>query len=202
MIKTIFLLLTYFLILLNGKIYSQISELPLTEKVKQASDIFEGKIILKTSYWNNQHTLIYTSNITEIYKIFKGDIKTLKVELITDGGQVDNEIQKSKSNLELNENAIGLFFAVPFKNELPQNIDNKTPKFIIYGNSQGFIKYDLVSNSAADPFNKYNNIHKNLYKIIEKITTHPYTEVKEFSSIQPSKKKAKKIGCKINKKKK
>ena len=36
--------------------------------------IAEGKVIEKKSFWNNEHTMIYTANTIEVYKLFKGNL--------------------------------------------------------------------------------------------------------------------------------
>jgi hypothetical protein len=190
MLKKIFSLTAPLLLLVINSIFGQMAELPLSQKLQQASDIFEGKVIHKTCFWNDQHSLIFTSNTIEIYKVFKGNIASAEVEIITDGGQIDNEIQNSDANLELAEGGMGIFFTEPSKISKHQKL-----AFKVYGNSQGFIKYDPTTNSATDAFKKYDNIQNDVYKVIEKHTNHPYKEIKVFSTLQSNETISKKKKC-------
>jgi hypothetical protein len=190
MIKKTFLLVTPLLLFVVNGIFGQMTELPLSQKNQQASDIFEGKVIHKTCFWNDQHSLIFTSNTIEIYKVFKGNTVSAEVEIITDGGQVDNEMQNSDANLELEEGLIGIFFTEPSKISKYQK-----SAFKVYGNSQGFIKYDLTTNSATDAFKKYDNIQNDVYKVLEKLSDHPYKEIKAFSTVSSNETVSKKKKC-------
>ena len=57
--------------------------------------------------------------------------------------------------------------------ELLQDVDGAIGGSIIYdvyAGSQGFIKYDLQTKTAATPFISYKNISRNLYPHFEKMT--------------------------------
>ena len=45
-------------------------EVPFSTQVQSSSQIIEGKVISKTSFWDDNHHNIYTINTIEIYKIF------------------------------------------------------------------------------------------------------------------------------------
>ena len=66
-------------------------EVPLSARVQQAEAVFEGKVIAKKSFWNKQHTYIYTANTVEVYKIFKGNFTATQTEIITPGGVIGNK---------------------------------------------------------------------------------------------------------------
>jgi hypothetical protein len=188
--STVTLFMVSALIVIASPAFSQITELPFSQKVKNATDIFEGKVIRKSCFWNEQHSLIYTSNIIEIYKVFKGNIHSTEVEIITEGGMVDNEMQAASSTLELSENSIGVFMTEPSIVTNLKTKDSKTPAFKVYGSTQGFIIYDLSEKMAADPFKKYNNIKKDVYKAIKRETGLSYRVVKPFNiSCSKSKRK-------------
>src|SRR3954467_6376018 len=65
-------------------------EVSLTEKVNRSGLIIEGKVANQQSFWNSQHTIIYTSSSIEVYKIFKGTVNTSTVQIITIGGKVND----------------------------------------------------------------------------------------------------------------
>ena len=78
--------------------------LPLEQRVNQSELIVEGKVIAKQSYWDAKHQQIYTSNTVEVYKVLKGAITTDKIEVLTEGGIVDDKIMNVgvRSRLFLN----------------------------------------------------------------------------------------------------
>ncbi len=141
--------------------------LPLKQKVENASDIFEGKVKSKNCFWNAQRSLIFTSNIIEVYKIFKGNIVNTEVEIITEGGVIGDKMQSVEPNLNLTEGDIGIFMVEPTAITDPLNI-NTVKGYRCYGNAQGFFKYDPVTKTAATPFNNYIDIENDLYQSISK----------------------------------
>ncbi len=166
--------------------FSQCSmvEIPLLQRIQQSNYIFEGKVISKKSFWNNQHTLIFTSNIIEVYKIFMGNNSNInKVELITEGGTIGNKMHTVEPSLQLNEGETGVFFAeqssiIHQESSFPVSI-----QFQAYGSVQGYIKYNFVDATASDVFKKYNDIDAEIYNIIEKETGHQPAVVKAFDII-------------------
>ncbi len=179
--KKIFLLCNILVLLISFRASGQMAELPFSEKIQTATDIFEGKVINKTCFWNDQHTLIFTANTIEIYKVFKGNIRSSEVEIITEGGQIDNEIQDVESNLNLKEGDIGVFIAEISKVFTPKSKENKIPVYRTYGGPQGFIKYDLLEKTASDPFRKYKNIQDDVYKAIKEQTQQSFRIIKPFN---------------------
>lgn len=131
------------------------------QKIINSSLIVEGKVISKTSAWNPNHTMIYTTNQVEVYKVFKGSLQKNIVEVITIGGAVEGRVIQASHLLELKKNDIGVFFCRPqtMKNvPLPYNTALE-----IYSSSQGFIKYDLSTKKASAPFVEYLDIERLLY---------------------------------------
>jgi hypothetical protein len=53
---------------------AQLYKVDFDEKIQKASLIIEGKVIAKKSFWNDKHTMIFTANKVEVYKLFKGAI--------------------------------------------------------------------------------------------------------------------------------
>ena len=187
MIKKIIIYSNLLILLISGNAFAQMTELPFAQKIENSSDIFEGKVIRKASYWNEKHTLILTSNTIEVYKVFKGNIATSEVDILTDGGQVGYDIQGSESSIVLKEGDIGVFMV----NTSTFN-ENKILFFRTYGDWQGFIKYDLLEKTASDPFKKYNNIPDGVYKAITDKTGQAFREIKSFNIDNPNGTKSKK----------
>lgn len=144
--------------------YAQgIFQVPNEEKISRSSLIIEGKVIGKRSYWNESHTMIFTANQVEIYKVFKGNTEKRTIEVVTVGGTVDNTSIHASHLLELKLDDIGVFFCA-----------NKTKdSYDVYSSSQGFFKYDLHRKKAFAPFVQYDDIEKGLYRDLKDKTGEP-----------------------------
>jgi hypothetical protein len=204
MIKKQFFYNVLLALLIKGSLFAQIVELPFSEKIKNATTIFEGKVTGKASFWNDKHTLIFTANTVEVYKVFKGNLTAKEVQIIVEGGTVGNDMQRSESTINFKEGFVGVFLA---ESTNTQSSENKSPAFKLYGSSQGFIKYDLVEKTASDPFKKYANIQDDLYKAINTQTGEQIREIKSFNIDKPNETGVKKESfcerhCKKRKKRK
>src|SRR6516164_5171312 len=90
------------LMLLGEKdLKAQLYKIDLPHKINKAAFIVEGKIIDQHSFWNDAHTIIYTSNKLHIYKLFKGRIISKEIEIITQGGTVGTQCLKVSDMLQL-----------------------------------------------------------------------------------------------------
>lgn len=150
-------------------------EIPFSQKVNNSSLVIEGEVISQKSFWNTEHTRIYTTNVIEVYKIFKGKINSDKIELITLGGKVGNENLEIYPSETADIGQTGIFFC----NELETK--SKTQSSIVsyqfYGWSQGFIRYNLYDLSAYTPFQNYKNINE-IYGLITLQTNSSYQTIK------------------------
>lgn len=176
-------LLTAAVVFAELSMYSQCAtiEVPLSKKIEASQVIFEGNVIHKNSFWNPEHTNIFTSNIIEVYKVFKGNFSATRVELITEGGVVGTEMEIVTPGLELTENETGLFFAQPSSvtnsmTSMPQNL-----KFEPSVNVQSFIKYDLVDQVATDAYTIYTDVEKELYGVIKNQSGQDHKVIKQFN---------------------
>jgi hypothetical protein len=143
---------------LNAQLY----KIDLTHKINKAALIVEGKVIEQHSFWNDAHTVIYTSNKLHIYKVFKGKIISKEIEVMTQGGTVGTECLRVSDLVQLRTGMAGMFFL----NENGLNIHSPfTGKILydVYGSDQGFLRYDRLAKVAWAPFAKYQNIQNDLY---------------------------------------
>lgn len=162
------------LILLSFNIvFAQLFPISLDQRIDQATTILEGKVIGQTSYWDESQTHIYTSNIVEVYKVFKGQLTGKQAEIITRGGIVGNKMERVSNTLALNLGDIGIFTAV--SNTTKVITKANLTKLKAFAGMQGFIKYNLINRSAKDVFNDYKDIVKELHS---KIITQTKTEIK------------------------
>lgn len=150
-------------ILCNTIVFAQgLYPVPTDTKIGRSSLIIEGKVLSKKSFWNNAHTMIYTANQVEVYKIFKGTLQKNTIDIVTIGGTVDGNYIEASHLLSLDTNDIGVFFCRPDRS------NTKVPgssqqSYEVYSSMQGFIKYDLFNKTANTPFIQYDDIENKLY---------------------------------------
>jgi hypothetical protein len=128
------------------------------EKVANATNIIEGKVVSKTSFWNAAHTVIFTSNKVKVYKIFKGGMTDAYIEVLTQGGTVGDESLEASDLLSLDEEEIAVFFLFANSLNIKSPITNKT-LMDVYSSSQGCFVYDIANKKAYAPFVAYSSIN-------------------------------------------
>lgn len=141
--------------------FGQLTPISLSQRIENATVILEGKVISQASYWDEMKTHIYTSNVIEVYKVFKGRLSAARVEIITRGGIVGNQMERISNTLELKLGDLGVFTTIGNTAKI-KTAANLT-KLKVYAGLQGFIKYDLAGRTAKDVFNSYNDIDKEIY---------------------------------------
>ena len=106
-----------------GMIYAQCTSLttPIESRILESSTIVEGKVIKQQAFWGESQRIIYTSNLIEIYKVFKGTIEENTIEVITTGGRIDNEALVASPSLTLGLGQTGIFM---LKHYTGSKIDN------------------------------------------------------------------------------
>lgn len=145
---------------------AQLFEISLDKKIAQAQVIAEGQVIDQKSFWNPQHTMIYTANTIKVSRLFKGSLRTQTIEIVTQGGQVGNTYIEASDLLQLNKEEAGIFFCMPGKRTINSPTTNAA-LLDVYASRQGFLKYNLAANTAEAPFVKYKNISDSLYKLLQ-----------------------------------
>jgi hypothetical protein len=130
----------------------------LTQRVNNSTLIAEGKVISQYSFQETPKGNIYTSNIIQVYRTFKGDLKGEQIEIITEGGTVGMLKQVHSSTLSLSIGEVGVFFCMPPAAGISGRSTMKGNTFMVYSSLQGFIVYDKNNYTAADPFTSYNDI--------------------------------------------
>jgi len=170
------------LILSASSIRAQLYKVELDETVSNSTLIAEGKVIGKKSFWNDAHTMIFTTNTVEVYKIFKGNITEGTIEVMTQGGSVGPDAVEVSELLQLDIGKIGIFFCEPNRINLKSPFTQKI-LYDVYGSDQGFLRYDLENDEAYAPFASYKKIESNLYKVIEQKTGQSFRLVNGAFSI-------------------
>ncbi|MFT4153655.1 zinc-dependent metalloprotease [Parafilimonas sp.] len=148
---------------------AQLYKIELASKVKKASHIVEGKVTAQYSFWNDAHTIIYTSNKIHVYKLFKGQAIDSTIEVLTLGGTVGATCLKVSDVLQLDKGKTGIFFLHENTGKI-RSPQTKNILFDVYSSAQGFLQYNKSGKKAVAPFASYNNIQQTLYKSINKYT--------------------------------
>ena len=156
-------------ILFKTRTTAQLYKIELDEKINNSTLIIEGKVIGKRSFWNDAHTMIYTSNTVEIYKSFKGKIAERTIEIVTQGGTVGMDAISVSHVLQLDLGKMGMFFCQPNNFNIKSPFTKKT-LYDVYSSQQGFLRYDLKRDEALTPFVSYKKIVSNLYQVVEQKT--------------------------------
>lgn len=130
----------------------------LTQRVHNSTLIAEGKVIAQYSFQYSPKGSIYTSNLVQVYRTFKGNLQGDQIEIITEGGTVGRLKQVYSSTLSLSVGETGVFFCMPPGKHIAGRRAMKGNVYMVYSSLQGFIAYDDQTNSAADPFTRYNKI--------------------------------------------
>lgn len=157
-IYTILILISY--VLINSS-QAQCSLYPvsLSSRVNNSGLIIEGKVISQKSFWNASRNYIYSSNLIQVNQVLKGSLVSPYIEIITEGGEVDMNKQLVEPSLQLTPSEEGVFML----NSFNQPAQFGYSVFQTYADQQGFIKFNLETHSAFDPFNKYIDINNVLY---------------------------------------
>lgn len=111
--KSSILSITAILCFLVNSFGQPLFKVDLDTKIKNSSLILEGKVVTQKSFWNPQHTMIFTSNKVEVYKTFKGQIVEDTVEVLTQGGNVGLDYISTSDLLTLEKGQTGIFFCSP-----------------------------------------------------------------------------------------
>jgi hypothetical protein len=141
--------------------FGQLTPISLSQRIENATTILEGKVIGQACYWDEAKNHIYTSNLIEVYKIFKGRLSATRVEIITRGGIVGNQMERISNTLELKLGDLGVFTTIGNTAKIKTAVN--LAKLKVYAGQQGFIKYDILSRTAKDGFNSYHDIDKEIY---------------------------------------
>lgn len=146
-----------------------VEPLTLQTRIQQSGDVLEGKVILKKSYYNHDRSFIYTLNTIEVYRVFKGNISAKTIEVITDGGQIGNEMITAHPSLEFQLGNVGILM---LRKGSYHMYGENTPQSYFEGvaSVQSFILYDLDEQAAHDYLQIYMPFTTTLYPEIQGIT--------------------------------
>lgn len=173
-------ILLFALLFSSSFLFGQMNLVPvsLDERIIKSSVIVEGTVIEQSCFRGITKNHIYTENRIQIQSVLKG-ASAKEISIITEGGQLENQMMIASDLLKLKKGETGIFFCVEAKANL-----RKQGSFETYSGPQGFIKINLVANSATDPFNKYNA--EDLRTLIETKTGQKRISVAERTAVNRS----------------
>ena len=165
-------------ILTLNSIWAQISiyEIPLSNQINQSSQIVEGEVISKSTFWDNKHANIYTAYTIAVTKVFKGNVNPY-IDVIIKGGVIGLEAQIISHSLSLHQGEIGMFMLQNSAGIISKK-SNNFPNYKMVSGLQGFYKYNIGSNKVVNTFSSRDGISSNFYGEIENNTGRSFKEVK------------------------
>jgi hypothetical protein len=121
--------------------------------------ILEGEV-LESQGFRGTNGRIYTSNRVRVYKLLKGQAPA-EITLLTEGGTVGLDRQELTNTLSLVPGDQGVFFLerAAFAGTAAAGV-----AYAAYASQQGFVRYELGSLTAAEPFRAYPALDADFYQ--------------------------------------
>jgi hypothetical protein len=121
---------------------------------EESEFIFEGTVIKNEGYWSEKDKMIYTSNIVQIDKIFRGGntIKLGTIEIVTRGGKVGDEWCEIPSSMPYQGGFKYIFFCVPSNYEFNPSVLTENT---VHLTSLTVLGYDKTYNAATGALGYY-----------------------------------------------
>ncbi len=161
--KKIFVAILMALSFLAQKSQAQCAMYPvsLDDRIDNSEVIIEGQVIQREGFRDPSNGKIYTTNVIEIHKIFKGTITDEELVVISPGGVIEDHAEKVTPSIQLEYGTTALFFL--FESDITGDVSYEN--FKPYSGPQGCI-YLKADGSAADVFKSYASIQE-LYALLE-----------------------------------
>lgn len=147
----------------------------LNERISSSDLIVEASIVRQQSFRDPSSQNIYTANYLQIYKVFKGDITSEEVVLISPGGQVGEDIEEVLPSIYVKDGVTGIFFLYNSNVVGDDNLSNYRP----FSGPQACIYYDKYDKTANDVFMVYDDIEA-LHAIINEYTGTSPKKIKKL----------------------
>jgi len=158
-------------------------------RINNVEYIFEGIVLESKPYYSDNDRFIRTSNLVEITKILKGDLSCGTIEIITNGGRLNDKELSISHSLELTKGSMGIFLCdltnrplsvIDFHSET--NIEKLEGKF----ENQSFIRYwwNGTELSASDIWLTFDSLEA-VYNYTELISGYNFTDCNSTTSLNP-----------------
>lgn len=157
-------------------------EIPLQQRAGSATLVVEGTVTEQHSCWDAANTMIYTSSTIEVYKLFKGELSSNTIEVLTPGGIVGDRMIRVEPSLDLNAGETGIFLCEPVTRfNIPLSRISAKPRYEAYAAAQGFVKYHPETQTATDVFHTYTDIENEVYAVVLSPSFSSYIEIAPYS---------------------
>jgi hypothetical protein len=141
--------------------------------------VVEGKVVECQSFWNEEHSQIFTSNLIQVFKLFKGNLVGDKFEIITNGGMVDDRFTIVSHQTTLKEGMEGVFFC-KIKDTLSNLGKTANKPSVMVASETGFIQYyfERFNPPAADKLTSYKNLKNDIWDEVVLSCREPVRTIK------------------------
>jgi len=164
-----------------SEMYSWHGCTPLVSKVKSSPIVIEGMVIENGRGYYPKSRGIWTSQLVEVTRIFKGEIEQEVIEVIVHGGELGGvALSMSHGQLSLPPKGTSAVFFLRSPWETKdlldgQMIDSLSPYPVYYEHY-----YDPLSlyPNSSDYYSFHRNIEKNTYQAIEKAAGQPRKNIR------------------------
>lgn len=141
---------------------------PLSERVSESAIIVEASVLKQEAFYGDAYGLIYTNNLLEIYKVFKGQVTSQFIEVVTMGGVLSDQALVVHPSLELNSGQVGIFMLKVYEGN---KIDaSKSQILRPVADTYSLIKFDPSLQKASDGGKKTFFNRQSLYNELESLT--------------------------------
>lgn len=145
----------------------------LPELTARATAIFEGKAVAYRSFWNKDHSIVYTVAAVDVYKVFKGAVAGT-VEVATLGGTMpDGAMGLDYGAVPIGNYPTGVFFALPFHDDAYTPAVPAAQVYQVVSGHEGLFLYSGLPpepNAADTPYLRYAHVETTLYPLPEQYT--------------------------------
>jgi len=126
---------------------------PLEELINGADSVVVGTVVEQNSYWNDEHTGIYTSVVLSVEEMLKGTASQDRITVTLSGGEVDGmwERVSEMASFDQGERAV-VFLKKLSKEQLPKvkdsNLQLPEEQFEVYGGFRG--KFTITGDKVGN----------------------------------------------------
>lgn len=131
------------------------------QRARVATLVVEAEVLSQRGFWDAARRHIYTASTLRVYKLLKGQwAPGIPLTVVTEGGTVGDARETLTNTLRLTPGQQGLLFLVPAA--FPDVAEPAA--WAAYASQQGFIRYEVATASAAEPFRRYPLVDEQFYQ--------------------------------------
>ena len=174
------MIFTLLLLVFGSALNAQSQKNSIQFRTGNSDVVIEGKVVKCLPFWNDDHTQIFTSNLIEVFKVFKGkSLNVGTIEIITLGGAVDDRFSIVSHQRTFKPGMEGIFFCKP-NQKLPSRQQTPEASFVLSFAETGFVQYffERFNPPAADASKSYKDIPKEIYNEIILSAREPVRRIK------------------------